>query len=300
MAQWLFFALLTPVLWGFTNVTDAVVRRHFIKNDHAQMWATSALRLPFVIAFFLIWGVHVPSFEAAAWMTFGGILWMSPIFLYFRAIEFEEPSRVALFFQMLPIFALTVAWLLIGETLSPNQLIAFALLIIGGTLAAVKRLEGKFHFSRAFFLITAASFVWAVSDVIFKKYEVFFDSFFNAFSFYFFGGFLVSLFWLFNKKARQSLSKHLKGVSMRGWVIMLITSLAGVSGTLTFAYALTLGKVSLTAVLIGVQPLIVLLWGPILACFIPEVETEDLSKRALAIKGLSLAIILIGLLALGT
>jgi len=296
MNSWLLFALLAPFLWGFTNVIDGALRRHFVKNDVALMWMMAFLRLPFVIIFFLVFGIEIPSTSVILFIFLAGVLWTFPFVFYYKAIELEDPSRIALMMQLVPFFTLLIAFFAIQETLTASQGIAFVFLITGGAIAAVKRLKGAWHLSKAFFLMALATFLWASSDVLFKKFELSFSSFFTAFGIYFFGSFLISAIMLYHPHSRQKILKHFTKLPARAWLMIVSTAVAGVAGSMTFAYALTLGKASLTSVLIGVQPLFVLGLGLLLAPFIHEIRKEDLSKQALLFKGISFALVIIGLI----
>lgn len=299
MDSWLIFALLAPVLWGFSNVLDAAIRRNFVKNDSAMTVFLALTRLPFIIAFFLIAGAKIPPTQAIIFIIIGGILWMLPFIFYYKALEFEEPSRVVLLMQTAPIFVLIISFFAIGETLAIYQLSAFILIIIGGIFAAIKRLQGIWKFSRAFWLILLASALWAASDVIFKKFEPEFFGFLSAFAFYFLGSFLTAPLLLIAPPNREKIFKSFSGLPARAWTLLIIDQISGISGSLSFAYALTLGKASLTSVIISIQPLFVILFSMILAKFIKEIAAEDLSKTTLIFKGASLLFILAGLLILG-
>ncbi|MBI4994875.1 DMT family transporter [Candidatus Peregrinibacteria bacterium] len=146
MNTWLIFALLAPVFWGFSNVLDAAIRREFVKNDSAMTVFLAASRLPFIIAFFLIVGVKIPPIQAVIFMIIGGALWMFPFIFYYKALEFEEPSRVVLLMLTAPIFVLSISFFAINETLTIYQLLAFILIIVGGVFAAIKKLEGRIFF----------------------------------------------------------------------------------------------------------------------------------------------------------
>ena len=84
---------------------------------------------------------------------------MDATFLYFfyKALEFEETSRVILIMQFLPVFILILAAILIGERLNMYQLIAFVLILAGSVLAAVKKMESGWRFSKAFVLVVLAT-----------------------------------------------------------------------------------------------------------------------------------------------
>ena len=298
MNTWLFFALLAPLLWGLTNVMDGALRRHFVKNDIALTWMMAFLRLPFVIAFFLAFGIEIPSTSVILFMFLAGLLWTFPFIFYYKAIESEDPSRVALLMQLVPLFTLLIAFFTIHETLTANQGIAFIFLIIGGAIAATKRLKGAWHLSKAFFLMVLATFLWANSDVLFKKFETDFSSFLTAFAIYFLGSFLVSVIMMSHPHGRKKILKHFAKLPVRAWLMIISAAVAGVGGSMTFAYALTLGKASLTSVIIGIQPLFVLGIGLLLAPFIREIRREDLSRKDLLLKSVSFFFILIGLILL--
>ncbi len=296
MNNWLFFALLAPLLWAVTNVADGALRRHFVKSDLSLTWITAVTRLPIVILFFLIAGIEIPNSYVVLFMLFGGIIWTFPMYFYYKAIGKEDPSRIALLLQLVPLFTLLIAFFALNERLVGMQVIAFVLLIAGGTFAALKRLKGVWSFSSAFFLIALACFMWASSDVIFKKFEVAFSSFLSAFAIYFLGSFLVSLFIFSLPHGRTKVIKHFSNLPLRAWIMVAATVIAGVCGSLSFAYALTLGKASLTSVMLGIQPLFVIGLGAFLSLFIKEIRKEDLSKQALLLKGVSFVLILIGLM----
>lgn len=296
MNSWIFFALLAPFLWALSNVLDGTLRKTHIKSDYALTWFFAMSRLPFVIVFFWLAGIVIPDTTAVLLLFIGGLLWTIPFSLYFRAMESEEPSRIALLLQFTPLFTLLIASIALQEKLTSFQGIAFAFLVIGGALASVKRLEKKWTFSKAFFLIALATLLWALSDILFKKYEVVFDQFFSAFAIYFFGSFVVSLFMFLHNKGRQNITQHFSKLPFRVWVMLLFSMFAGIGGSASFAYALTLGKASLTSVMIGIQPLFVLLLSLVLSLFMKEIYREDLHLRALIFKGFSFVCILLGLI----
>jgi hypothetical protein len=67
-----------------------------------------------------------------------------------------------------------------------------------------------------------------------------------------------------------------------------------VLGGLSFNYALTLGKASLTQVFGEFQPLFVFLFSLILASFYPWVTREETHRSALMVKGFSFLILSVG------
>jgi len=296
MTTWLFFAILAPLLWGLPNVIDSILRRHYVKSDLALTWFTALVRLPVAIIFFLVVGIDIPTPIAIFFMLFGGMLWTLPFILYYQALKFEEPSKIALLLQLIPVFILILAFFSLEEVLTIHQGISFFLILIGGFFAALKRKKGSWRFSLAFWLIILACFLWAVSDVLFKKFEPTFNTFFNASAFFMLGSAFPALVILSLSKGRKIITHHFSNLPSRVWGYLTFSVASGISGSLSFAYALTLGKASLTAVILGIQPLFTLLFGILLAPFFVEVYREDISKKALLLKGFSFVLIILGLI----
>ncbi|KKU80570.1 MAG: Conserved hypothetical membrane protein, DUF6 family [Candidatus Peregrinibacteria bacterium GW2011_GWA2_47_7] len=299
MNVWLVFALLSPICWGFSNALDGAVRRHFVKNDYATTWFLGITRLPVlvVLALFLK-DFHVPGAIEVMGMLAAGFLWIFPFILYYRSIEFEETSLVVILLQLLPIFSVLVAYTVLGETLTKLQLIAFMLLFIGGLCASVKSLQGRFHLSKALPLMLIASLLWATSDVIYKKYAPAFGDFWNSFFWYLVGGFVFAACFILFQKGRRIVVENFSRLSRRGWIIFSIDQLIGITGSLFMAYALNFGKVSLTVVIMGIQPLVAFAATFLLRPIINEIPAEDVGTSSLVKKTVALVFILAGLLLL--
>lgn len=298
MNNWLFFSLLGPFLWGITTVFDGAILRNYIKSEFAKTWFSALTRLPFILLFFWIGGFEIPGLMIVFWVTLAGLLWLITLIFNFKALSFEEPSRVAVFIQMAPVFTLLIAFLVLRETLEIDQLFAFILLLGGGVLAALRRLKGGFQFSKAFYLVMISSFLGALSGVVFKKFEPEFTNFFAAFAIYFIGGFLGTFLLIFRSHHREKVLKHFRNLPMRAWIMLVFTEFFGTIGVIAFVYALTLGKASLTMVMVGTQPLFALLFGIILSRFVREIRKEDVQKNVLLLKGISFALIITGLVLL--
>ena len=295
MNSWLIFSLLGPMFWAMTNLLDAALRRHFIKDELALTWFMTLFRFVLAFILFFIFGGVIEFNWVLVALFVAGMFWTLPLYFYFKAVEFEEPSRVALFTQMIPIFVLLIASVFIGEELSRPQFFAFALILLGGAVAAFKRINKKWHFSQAFPLIILAAFFWAVSDVMFKYFAAEFPDFTSAFLLYFIGAGLPAVLIIFFPKKSKEILKPYKTLSLKGWLLTTLSLSAGVAGSAFFTYALTLGKASLTAVIIGLQPLFAFALGWIFSLFIKEVEPESVKFTDIVFKLLALFLILLGL-----
>lgn len=295
MNTWLLISLLPPILWALQNVLDKAITTNYIKNDFTFVVLISLLHLPFVGLFFLF-NTTFPDPEIAFKMTLIGILWTAPYFLYIRALKTEDASLVAVLIQMTPVFTLLFAHFLLNESLTILQATGFIFLILAGITASLKKLEKRWQFSKSFILMAAATLLWAFADVNFKKIEPDFENFLNAFSFFFLGSSITGFFILFSQKIRRNLKETLRNLKPRIFTMFFIAQTSAVIGVMTFSYALTLGKASLTSVMLALQPLAALCFALILSKFIPEAKPESVSRLHAFLKIIAFCFVLVGLI----
>ncbi|MEK7547634.1 MAG: EamA family transporter, partial [Patescibacteria group bacterium] len=115
MFDWIFFTMLAPIFWACSNVIDTGVRRNYVGSDSALTWFFCAVRLVPVIVLLILFG-HKFEINSSFWMIFfAGIFWTVPFYFYYKSLKFEEPSRVVLFMQTLPIVTFIIAAVFFGE-----------------------------------------------------------------------------------------------------------------------------------------------------------------------------------------
>ncbi|WP_010479963.1 EamA family transporter [Thermococcus zilligii] len=125
-------ALLFGLLTGFTYALYGVLAKFAVRNEEPEkvLFYTLLFGLFFLLPFtnFSVPAGAVPYLFALAFFpTFLGYI------LYNHALKEVEISRASIIATVEPVVAITVAFLLFGETLSPGQIIGAAL-IIGGSI----------------------------------------------------------------------------------------------------------------------------------------------------------------------
>ncbi len=83
-------------------------------------------------------GHESKSPAASRVIVLSGILYMSAMLLYLQALQSEEASVVAPFFQTSPLFGYVLAYLVLGETLSARQLAGGAMIVVGALLVSIR------------------------------------------------------------------------------------------------------------------------------------------------------------------
>ena len=108
-----------------------------------------------------------------ALMILSGILYLSAMLLYLQALQSEEASVVAPFFQSGPLFGYVLAYLVLGETLTPRQMAGGALIIVGALFVSLRfGQSAKMFKARLAMLMLACGFIMALSGLIFKMFAL--------------------------------------------------------------------------------------------------------------------------------
>jgi drug/metabolite transporter (DMT)-like permease len=293
--SWLFYAFAGPVFWAAsTHVDKYLVERYFKHSDVAVLLVFTALIGLAMLPFILIWQ---PTVLALPWrdalvVAFSGVLYMAAMYFYLQALQGEEASVVAPFFQVGPLFGYALAWIVLGETLTHRQFAGGGLIVAGGFLLSVHPGAGRLRL-RLVLLMLACSFVLAVSSVIFKLFAVQ-DAFWSTTFWTYLGEALYGIAVLALPGPRRQFlalfQRHPGAVAG----VNVANELINLGGTLGARYALLLAPLSLVQAIASTTTLFVFLFGVLLSLFLPKLGREDLSARNLLQKSVSALLITAG------
>jgi drug/metabolite transporter (DMT)-like permease len=295
--SWLVFAFSGPILWAAsTHIDKYLVERYFKDSNVAVLLIFTALvgliTLPFI--WFLVPGVADVGPAHAALMAFSGLLYMGAMLFYLRALQSEEASVVAPFFQAAPLFGFVLGYVVLGETLSPAELTGGAL-IVGGTVLVSLRSDlhkSKFN-GRLAALMLACALSLAVSSLIFKMFALRAE-------------FWPTTFWMFAGEALFGAALLAIGSYRRQFLDLLrqnpgavlsinaTNELINLGGGLGTRFALVLAPLSLVQAIGSTTTLFVFGFGVVLSIFFPALGRENLSRRELLHKGLAAVLVAVG------
>ncbi len=302
--SWLFFAFSGPVLWAVSVHLDKyLVERYFPHSDVAVLLVFTALVGVVMLPFIWLYEPNVlsPGVGSVALIMLAGIFYMTAMLFYLRALQSEEASVVAPFFQAGPLFGYVLAYLVLGETLSPRQMAGGAMIIIGALIVSLRfsrspvggRAQGRRLKARLAALMLACGFIMALSSLIFKVFAITVD-------------FWTTAFWLFAGEAAFGAALLMVGSYRRQFMTLLRTNTAALlainasnefinlGGGLGNRYALTLAPLSLVQAIGSTTTLFVFLFGVVLSLCCPGLARETLSGRELAQKGIAAACVAAG------
>lgn len=299
--SWLAFALSGPVLWAISVHLDKyLVERFFKDSDVAVLLVfTASIGLLF-LPFIWLYGpdVTAPGAASIAVITASGVLYMGALLLYLRALQTEEASVVAPFFQASPLFGYVLAYFVLGETLSGRQMIGGVLIIAGALIVSLKlgsfsSAGGSRFKARLALLMLACGFALAVSTLIFKIFAIRTE-------------FWTTTFWLFVGEAifgagllcmrayREQFFTLLRTNTVALLSINASNELINLGGGLGSRYALLFAPLSIVQAIGSTTTLFVFIFGVLLSVVSPRLGRESLSGRELAQKGVAAALVATG------
>jgi uncharacterized membrane protein len=285
------------VLWAISVHLDKyLVERFFKESDVAVLLLFTAfvglLLLPFI--WFYEPDVTDVGGVSIALIILSGILYMGAMLLYLQALQSEEASVVAPFFQASPLFGYVLAYLVLGETLSSRQIAGGALIIVGAMIVSVRFGQSRGPFkARLASLMLACGFAMALSSLIFKVFAIKAE-------------FWTTIFWMFVGEAIFGAALLMVGSYRRQFIALLRSNTAALlsingsnelinlGGGLGNRYALTLAPLSLVQAIGSTTTLFVFAFGVVLSLCCPGLGRESLSGRGLAQKGVAAACVAAG------
>jgi drug/metabolite transporter (DMT)-like permease len=234
------------------------------------------------------------SFASAALMAFSGVLYMGGLLFYLRALQSEEASVVAPFFQAAPLFGFGLGYLVLGETLTPAQMDGGALIVGGTVLVSLRDDRRRTSFNwRLAALMLACALSLAVSSLIFKIFALR-DEFWPTTFWMFVGEALFGAALLAIAFYREQFIDLLRSNPGAVLSINAANELINLGGGLGTRYALMLAPLGLVQAIGSTTTLFVFGFGVVLSVFFPTLGRENLSRRDLLHKGLAAVLVAAG------
>jgi drug/metabolite transporter (DMT)-like permease len=295
--MWLLYAFSGPVLWAVsTHIDKFLVDKYFRHSDTAVLMVFTALLG--VIALPVIWlfdpKVLALSFVAIAVMTLSGVLYMGAMLFYLRAIQTEEASVVAPLFQANTLFSFVLGILVLHELPRWPQLAGAGLVVAGALgLSLDKKLHLKSFKPRLVLLMLAATFVVALSNVLFKFFAVQ-DEFWSTTFWTFVGEGLFGAAILAMPKYRKQFMTLFRQNPGAVIGVNAANELINLGGGLGVRYATLLAPVALVSAISATTTFFVFLFAILLTLFFPKIGREELSARNVVQKAIGGLLIMAG------
>jgi uncharacterized membrane protein len=276
--SWLLLAFCGPVLWAIsTHIDKYLVEKYFKDSGVGALLIFTALVgipfMPLIAAFTDVTGIGRVGMIVT---SISGLLYLTAIYFYLRALQQEEASVIAPLFQTSTLFTYIIAYFVLHETLTGWRL-AGGLLVMASALVGSYEPGGTRHFKLGIVApILVCTATLAGSAVMFKFFAIQ-DAFWPV------------TFWSF---AGQAVFGAVLGINAANELINL-------GGGLAARYASLLGPISLVQAIGGTTSFFVFAFGVLLSLFFPKLGREDMSRRSLIQKGIAVTLIVAGVILIG-
>ena len=295
--SWIVFAFSGPVLWAISVHLDKyLVERFFKESNVAVMLLFTAFIGTLLLPFIWLYepSVTAPGARSIALIILSGLLYMGAMLLYLQALQTEDASVVAPYFQASPLFGFGLAYLVLGETLSARQLAGGAMIVLGALIVSVRFKYGARLFkTRLAVLMLSCGFTSALGGLIFKIYAIDVEFWTTTFWMYV-GEALFGCALLAVPAYRRQLAATLRVNTAALLSINGSNELINLGGGLGNRYALMFAPLSLVQAIGSTTTLFVFAFGVVLSLFWPGVIREDLSGGELVRKGLAALLVAAG------
>lgn len=313
MQVWFVLSLVAAVLWVAGNVFDKVLVHRFFPDSEGEapifLGIFSSLFGALVGLVLFAYALTTEGAQAVyeestpiavLFAVAGGIVEIAWIVLYLHVIEKAEVSRTVPVLQLVPVFGLVFARILVGEVLTAEQ-IAFGLLIVFGAVVVSVYFERRetglqkigFDTPSLVSMVFVALLI-ASADVLFKKSALEASYLVSAAWMNLGGGVFAMLVLTFSSQHRRNFVETITR-SLREVVgLNSANEVMDISANLTFLAAVMLAPVALVQTTNAFQPVGLFLVALLASRFGLDALSEDVSRSSIVVKVVGISLITLG------
>ncbi|HVU19091.1 MAG TPA: DMT family transporter [Rhizomicrobium sp.] len=298
--SWILLAFCGPVLWAAsTHIDKFLVERFFKDSDVGALLIFTALigvpGMPLIAAFTDVMSLGTTGIVVTA---ISGLLYLTAIYFYLRALQQEEASVIAPLFQTSTLFTYVFAYFILHETLTGWRIVG-GLLVMASAVVSSYEPRGARRFKWSVVApILVCTAVLAGSSVMFKYFAIQ-DAFWPVTFWSFAGQAVFGTVLLAIPHIRRQFFGMFRTHPGAVLGINAANEVINLGGGLAARYASLLGPVSLVQAIGGTTSFFVFAFGVVLSLFYPKLGRENLSRRNLIQKGIAVTLIVAGVILIG-
>ncbi|MBQ3445253.1 DMT family transporter [Candidatus Saccharibacteria bacterium] len=299
----LVLAIVAAILYAATNHIDKYLISKAVKNaDYRALILVSTIIAGGVMALIYLFVCNFQlEFDSPSilLLLFNSALYTVANIFWFKALDRDDTTVIVIMFQLIPVFMLFVSPIFLADqNISPIQLIGGIIITLAAIFITYEPSKKKFAKEKLITLAMMAfvSFAYAIWFIIERYVNQNHD--FNQTIFWSnITLCVVGIFiYLCIKTYRKSFSKMLKSNGVKVIGLNLVNELFNSFGGVLSTLAGTMASVALVSfVTQGVQPFAVMLLGILLTRIFPKIEKEQIGKKDIIRRTLTIAVCVIGL-----
>lgn len=295
MNNWFLLALLSPAIFAINNFIDKYVIEEKVKDYRSIPIYTALVGLIAGCIIWLCFGRQSLPFYDAAIVMLTGVLTVWGYAFYFRALSTSQTSYVIGLFQVIPVLALVLSFIFLGETITLVQFGGFFLVLSSAIALSFQKDKEKFKLNSAFYWVLIADLLFAASSVLFK-FAVNANSFTKILSYESWGIALGGLIlYIVFPSVRHAFIKTNKEVGKKVMGIMVVNEIVLILAKGIMFLAISLGSVALVSVLGGTQVFYGIVFGLVLTLIAPKIFKEEIGKKHLLKKVILMSLLFLGI-----
>ncbi len=298
--HWFFYAFIAPFLWSLVNIADQYLVAKYSgkeKSPGALVLFSSFIGV-FVALLVGVFASHVWDISTLdkVLLMLSGVFTILWVILYLLALRIEDVSSVVPWFVTVPVFGYFLGYVFLGEDLTLLQKVGSFVILIGTLILSFdfsKKGESHFKWRMALYMLPACLLL-AIMGIVFKYVTVAGDFWISTFWVHAGLGLSGVFIYIFSKNYRQSFKEMMQMGGVKIFTLNTVSEVVSVLGNLASSYATLLAPVALVLIIGNFQPAILLVLTLISTKFFPDIIKENLNRRILLPKIISIIIIVIG------
>lgn len=284
--SWFFITLIAPFIYAITNHIDKILLEKYFKHSGVGTLILFSSLLSIIAIPFILLGdqsvLAVDTFNIII-LCILGLLNIAVIWLYLLALQDEEASITVVFYQLVPVLGLVLGYYILDEVITNLQFLGMIIVILGTSIVAFEiDVENNFKLrKKTIYLMSAASFLWALESVIFKAVSLTENVWRSLFWEHVMLVVVGIVIFCTMPKYRENFLLALKNNSKSIISLNVANESLYISANVLYAFAYLWAPISLVLLTNSFQPIFVLTIGILLTYLYPKISAEKVSAKHL-------------------
>ena len=296
--------IIAVVMTSIIIFIDNYVSDYYFKGRHAAS-QKCFFTFTYIIAALIILAIFGINFKSADPLTFiaifasGFIVSFGSIF-YYKALEVDNSTNLGIFVQLAPILYLLLGWLFFGDTISPLQIVASAIILVAPILIILTSRKRSRKIRMKAILYTFIYVLVGVSgNLLFAKMNTPDIHFATEIALVFLGkGLGNAVILLFKPNWRHRFRSVVKSSHKRVLLPLSVSAVLNFIKDFTYRGALVLApSVALaSAASDSAQPIVIFFMGLLLTLAWPKFGRENLNKKQIIVHLIAVVLVAAGII----
>lgn len=221
---------------------------------------------------------------------------------YYKALELDDSTNIGIFTQLAPVLYLIMGWLFLGETFSPFQLFAFAVILLAPILiVATTRKRSRKIKIRAVIFAFLYVLIATIGNVIFVKENVSEINFLVEMLFVFLGKGISDLIIVYtHPRWQRRFSSVIKSSHKKVFRPLIANSIVGFTKDIIYRLGLIFAPTIAiaSAASDSAEPIVIFFLGILLTLIWPKFGREKLDKKTIIVHLIATILVVIGIVLL--